>query len=432
MIIIPHETVFQNSERHYFANKIQLPLEFIVMDDGDAFTSTQLVHENNKKGKLVNGLLKFTLESELVDVEQLLLDTEVVVIAKLLTTENQTKYSSNNLEIKGWVKTSNGIESYTVQLVPLEEEIFSRIRGLYETEVLNNKTVLFVGLGSGGSFEVMELVKAGVGNFILVDHDRIEVVNVIRHTCGLSDLGRFKTKAIRDRILDKNPFAKVETYEQKCTEEWLPTLKELVKRADLVFCSTDNRDSRVLVNRACVLENRVCIYGGTFERAYGGTVLRVIPHQTMCYQCFIDILPDVAENYEISSQEQADAIAYADRPVAVEPGLATDIASIALMSAKLGILELLRGTETTLATLYEDLSSSWFQWLNRRELGTQYADLQPLDSGDDGLRILAWYGIDNEKNPACPVCGDFLGKYRQIGISTEFTPEQLAAFGTDE
>jgi hypothetical protein len=128
----------------------------------------------------------------------------------------------------------------------------------------------------------------------------------------------------------------------------------------------------------------------------------------MCYQCFVDLLPDKADDQEIASEEQANRVAYEDRVVPVEPGLANDIAPIAIMCVKFGILELMRGTETTLASLYEDLSSAWYLWLNRREAGTDYAGLDPLDTeGSEDPRILAWYGVANEREPGCPVCGNF-------------------------
>jgi tRNA A37 threonylcarbamoyladenosine dehydratase len=37
--------------------------------------------------------------------------------------------------------------------------------------------------------------------------------NVSRHICGVGDLGRYKTKAVKDALLAKNPYTKVETAE---------------------------------------------------------------------------------------------------------------------------------------------------------------------------------------------------------------------------
>lgn len=411
----------------------RIPISFVCLDDGDAFIQENLLYKGVNLPKN-NGILCFSNApsdeffsfSGTADVYVSISIKESVNLPEILPLNDAT------FNFQAWTRKGNNLISSHLQIVPLYEELFSRTRGLYETDVLKNKTVLITGLGSGGGFEALELAKAGVENFILVDPDRIEVGNVVRHVCGLSDLGRYKTKAIKDRILDKNPFANVETYEVKCdTTEWFPTLRELVRRSDLVFCSTDSRKSRVAVNRACVLENRVCIYGGAFTRAYGGQVLRVIPKQTMCYECFISGLPQ--EDKEISTEEQAERVSYADRIVAVEPGLSTDIISIAVMSVKLGILELLRGTDTTLSSLYEDLSASAFLWLNRREKGTQYGELASRTSVSDGPRILDWYDLPDYKDPHCPVCGDFIEGQLKLGtISARPSEEEISAFGTDE
>lgn len=382
----------------------------LAVDGGDGFVSSDLsnhqqIHQTKAQGGLVIS------SSSVKNPPEMPADIDVLVHA------NQKNVSVNKLEnpddfqFTAWVRNSEGTERRKVEVVELDHQIFSRIRGLYETEVLRTKRVLIIGLGSGGSSIALELAKAGVGNFLLVDHQHLEVPNVVRHVCGLADLARYKTKAVRDQILNKNPSAVVETFEKECDWGWLTELHELVERSDIVFCCTDNRPSRVLVNLASVSLSKVCIYGGTFNRAYGGHVLRVIPRQSMCYQCFIDLLPEKAEDQEIASEEQASLIAYDDRDVAIEPGLANDIAPMSTMCVKLGVLEMLRGTPTTLVSLYEDLSNAWYQWLNRRENDTEYAELSPLDSGgEEGPRILAWYGIANERNPGCPACGDFIGQ----------------------
>jgi hypothetical protein len=112
----------------------------------------------------------------------------------------------------------------------------------------------------------------------------------------------------------------------------------------------------------------------------------------------------------------------------VEPGLFNDIKPIAQMMIKLAIQILLKGRETTLASLNEDLVAPWFLWLSRREAGSPYADLPPLEFGVDGLRILRWYGIDLARNPACPACGDFTGHMaKEFGV--EIDPSAVQAFG---
>lgn len=416
MIVIRQENILINS----FPSNGLIELMFRRLDNGDVFQDKSLnphlaAHHSQFEilGKvvLVVGNVQTTKEEHLTDNSLVIFVEESAEKTPILT---------------GWTCINGVVCQHEVLPVPIQEKLFSRLEGLFETSVLSTKSVLIIGLGSGGSPIALELAKAGVTSFILIDHDRLEIENVVRHVCGIYDLGRFKTKAVRDLILDKNPYAQVITYEKKVTPEFVGELHFLIKQVDLVLCCTDNRDSRVIVNKACITEEKVCVYGGTFQRAYGGQVLRVTPGKSMCYQCFIDIMPDVATDQEISNVEQAQALAYSDRIVPIEPGLSNDIAPISTMVVKLAILELLKDRKTTLNSLYEDLPRSWYMWLNRREIETEYEQLPPMDEAQDELRILAWYGIENEPNPGCPVCGNFAKNFP--GITQNLTQEDIESF----
>jgi hypothetical protein len=145
------------------------------------------------------------------------------------------------------------------------------------------------------------------------------------------------------------------------------TIAGLVQATDLVICGTDNRQSKLLINELCVSANKPAVYGGAFRRAYGGQILRVRPKHSPCQQCFVSALPDEASDVEVSSQDEADAIAYSDRPVAVEPGLSLDVLPIAMQLAKVVLLELLADKSSTLNVLKRDFDAPWYLWLNRPE-----------------------------------------------------------------
>ncbi len=138
-------------------------------------------------------------------------------------------------------------------------------------------------------------------------------------------------------------------------------------------------------------------------------MLRVIPYKSLCFQCFLDKLPDIAIDEEFSNVSQIERIQYSpdDPSVPIEPGLSTDIAPISLFVTKLAILELLKGQKTTFINLYDDLIADWYIWLNRREQGTAYEDLTPMAYEIDNMHIMRWYGVDVQKNTDCPVCGKF-------------------------
>jgi len=182
------------------------------------------------------------------------------------------------------------------------------------------------------------------------------------------------------------------------------------------MCCTDNRESRLITNLVCLATNKPCIYAGTFVRAFGGLIVRVRPKQGMCYQCFIDDFPDDVGNREIASPEAAAALGYWDFKLPVEAGLSLDIAPVAVTSTKLAILELMRGQQTSLSSLNEDLPFPLYKWINRREPGSDYEHLAPLDQPGCDFRILAWYGVAAEQNADCLACGELKRNGQPTGV----------------
>ncbi len=313
----------------------------------------------------------------------------------------------DDVRCKAYVRLVDEWTEAELSVVPLRSELHSRSQGLLETEAISGLTVLIVAVGSVGSYTTTLLAQSGVDRLILVDYDRLEVCNVVRHEADVSQVGRFKTRFQADRIRGKNPSAEVRTYEVKIGSLTLGLLKSLVRESVLVVCSTDDREGKLLVNRACVETGKPLIVAGAFRRAYGGQVLRIRPGETLCYQCFLRMLPTPETEQFRPDFSDCPPVAYSDRPVPIEPGLSVDIAPVCHMAAKLAIQELLQGRETTLRSLDEDLSAAWYLWVNRREADSPYGQLDPLGCHVDGMRILRWYGVHAPPDPECPACGEF-------------------------
>lgn len=92
--------------------------------------------------------------------------------------------------------------------------------GKENLEELKKSKVIIYGIGGVGSFVCEALARAGIENIILVDYDKIEITNLNRQIHALhSTIGKQKTEAMKNRILDINPKAKVETYYNKETKE---------------------------------------------------------------------------------------------------------------------------------------------------------------------------------------------------------------------
>lgn len=103
------------------------------------------------------------------------------------------------------------------------DEKFSRTEMLIGNdgmEKLSRAKVAVFGLGGVGSFVCEGLARSGVGNFILVDFDKIDESNINRQLIAtVNTIGRYKADLMKERILEINPDANVEVYREFYMED---------------------------------------------------------------------------------------------------------------------------------------------------------------------------------------------------------------------
>ena len=90
---------------------------------------------------------------------------------------------------------------------------FSRTELLLGKEAMDriaNARVAVFGIGGVGGYVCEALVRSGVGAFDLIDDDKVCLTNLNRQIIATrKTVGKYKTKVMRDRILEINPNAKV-------------------------------------------------------------------------------------------------------------------------------------------------------------------------------------------------------------------------------
>lgn len=80
---------------------------------------------------------------------------------------------------------------------------------------LHNSKVAVFGIGGVGSFVVEGLVRSGIGNFVLVDKDVVDITNLNRQIIATREtIGMPKVEIAKKRILDINPEANVEIHQE--------------------------------------------------------------------------------------------------------------------------------------------------------------------------------------------------------------------------
>ena len=288
------------------------------------------------------------------------------------------------------------------------QELYSRSSGLIENDVLAGKRVFIIGLGSFGGTIAVELAKAAVGEFAIMDFDKLEVHNIVRHACFLQDVGRYKTDAVADLIMGKNPYAKVSKLQVNVMDA--PSLTESeISKADIVIVATDNNDSRFFINSLLLKHRKIGIYGRANTRAEGGDVFIQRPGGP-CYGCLIGNSSFDVNAEEVSSEAAgrrsgriAAYTAPEDAAAIIQVGLASDIAPICNLMVKLALMELSRGTNSGISALEDELVYDYWMWANRRE--RRFANWAPMPKSGNKPTILRWYGARIKKNDSCAQCG---------------------------
>ena len=108
------------------------------------------------------------------------------------------------------------------------------------------------GLGGLGSNVAIALARAGIGRLHLIDFDRVELSNLNRQQYGVSQLGIYKTEAMKQIISGVTPYCDVTIDTVRLTEEnigWLTENEEIICE-----CLDGAESKAMLVNR--ILENQ--------------------------------------------------------------------------------------------------------------------------------------------------------------------------------
>lgn len=116
-------------------------------------------------------------------------------------------------------------------------------------EKLNKSKVAIFGIGGVGSYVVEGLVRAGIQNFILVDHDTVSETNINRQIIATTKtIGMSKVEVAKERILEINPNAKVEIIK----EFFMPDSNEFLDNSvDYIVDAIDTVTAKIeLVQRA--------------------------------------------------------------------------------------------------------------------------------------------------------------------------------------
>lgn len=146
--------------------------------------------------------------------------------------------------------------------------------------------VLVLGVGALGSVAADLLARAGVGHLRIVDRDIVELTNLQRQTLyAEGDVDLPKAEAAGRRLAAVNSDIAIQTTSKDFNAR---THADLLGDVDLVIDGTDNMETRLLLNDACLKFGVPWIYGGAI--ATNGMVLPVV-EDGPCFRCMVPNVP---------------------------------------------------------------------------------------------------------------------------------------------
>lgn len=128
---------------------------------------------------------------------------------------------------------------------------------------LKDASVLVVGAGGLGCPVLQYLVAAGVGRIGIVDDDQVAASNLQRQVLYThDDIGQSKAEVAASRLAKLNPYVEIVPFAIRITRG---NAKDTLEGYDIVVDGTDSFDSRYLINDACVLFDKILIYGAIHQ-----------------------------------------------------------------------------------------------------------------------------------------------------------------------
>ncbi|MBR2970777.1 MAG: thiamine biosynthesis protein ThiF [Clostridia bacterium] len=132
-------------------------------------------------------------------------------------------------------------------MIPTKEEWICALEARHGKELqkeLSAATVAVCGLGGLGSNIAVLLARIGIGKLILVDFDRVDISNLHRQQYKANQIGKYKTEALAENLLEIAPYIRLEAHTECITHENAVTL---LQNADIICEAFDSAESKAML-----------------------------------------------------------------------------------------------------------------------------------------------------------------------------------------
>jgi sulfur carrier protein ThiS adenylyltransferase len=115
----------------------------------------------------------------------------------------------------------------------------------------SSAVVAICGLGGLGSNIAISLARAGVGQLILCDYDRVDITNLHRQQYKADQIGMYKTVVLAENLKEIAPYVSVEIHTERITEDNALTL---LRSADIICEAFDDAECKAMLTNTVLSE----------------------------------------------------------------------------------------------------------------------------------------------------------------------------------
>lgn len=161
-------------------------------------------------------------------------------------------------------------ESMKEQGIPSRREIEKTLQERITPQIyekMKRAEIGIAGLGGLGSNIAVMLARTGIGHLHLVDFDKVDLTNLNRQAYHISHLNRLKTDALKELLLEINPYLDVTTKTVRVTKD---NATELFGKYAIVCEAFDHPENKaMLVNTLLEQCPQMKIISGSGMAGYG-------------------------------------------------------------------------------------------------------------------------------------------------------------------
>lgn len=237
----------------------------------------------------------------------------------------------------GWHLTREGATPASIAIEPATHGL-SQLEGRWPLSELSDMNIAVVGCGSIGSAAAEALAGYGVGSLQLIDPDRLQWHNLVRHSLDRGSVGRSKAIALAESLTQRWQRKSYFAHDLDVVRD-AGVFRALTSDADLVLCTADGIAPRRVVSHAARRAKIPAIVACVLDGGAIGEVLRLRP--TPRFGCLLCVRAHMEEQGAIDAeadQELAYGTGTSHLPMTAVP---SDLKYVGVLAAKAAVATLL-------------------------------------------------------------------------------------------